>query len=58
LAPCPSGTDTFLNDLVDMCNRTGVECSLPIKGPYDPRDSIEARLKKAADAATAHFGTR
>jgi hypothetical protein len=30
---------------------------MPIKGHLDPRDSIEQRIKRAADAATEAFGT-
>lgn len=45
-----------LQALVDMCNKTGVKCDMPVLGPYDPRDSIETRIKKAADLATQSFG--
>jgi hypothetical protein len=40
-----------------MCNKTGVRCEMPVKGPYDPRDTIEMRLQKASDLATQTFGT-
>jgi hypothetical protein len=42
-------------DLVRMCNTTGMKCNTPVKGPYDPHDSIEQRIKRAADLATQTF---
>jgi hypothetical protein len=46
----------LLQDLVRMCNNTGVQCDMPVKGPYDPRDTIETRIKRAADLAQQTFG--
>lgn len=56
LLPCPACAP-LAQDLVRMCNKTGVRCETPVKGPYDPRDTIEMRLQKAADLATQTFGT-
>lgn len=52
----PTGTNTFLQDLVGMCNKTGVQCPMPAFGPWDPRHSIEQRIRAAADAAQQKFG--
>lgn len=41
-----------------MCNTTGIKCDMPVKGPYDPRDSIEDRIRRAADHATQTFGEK
>lgn len=133
VADGPTGTDTFLDDLVSMCNKTGLACATPVKvrrrgcggrathrpalpcvlpccccaagglsgawrrlaaprtspaadalaraccgapalalarpppgcappaaaaqGPYDPRDTIEQRIRKAAAAAAQQFGS-
>jgi eukaryotic translation initiation factor 2C len=51
-----TGTMQFLKDLVQMCNKTGVMCPIPELGPYDPRDSIEQRIRKAAEKAKAKTG--
>lgn len=51
-----TGTMTFLRDLVQMCNKTGVRCETPVLGPYDPRDSLEQRIRRAAEAAKASTG--
>eukprot|EP00878_Enallax_costatus_P011253 GHUV01011750.1.p1 GENE.GHUV01011750.1~~GHUV01011750.1.p1 ORF type:complete len:582 (+),score=200.21 GHUV01011750.1:324-2069(+) len=52
-----TGTMTFLRDLVQVCNKTGIQCQQPVLGPYDPRDSLEQRIKRAMDAAKAQTGT-
>ncbi|WIA39818.1 hypothetical protein OEZ86_005871 [Tetradesmus obliquus] len=52
----PTGTNTFLADLVGMCNKTGLKCDMPALGPWDPRHSIEQRLAAAKDAAQRKFG--
>jgi hypothetical protein len=46
-----------VQDLVKMCNSTGVKCELPVKGPFHPHDTIETRIRKAADHAKDTFGS-
>ncbi|KAF8058950.1 AGO1 [Scenedesmus sp. PABB004] len=53
-----TGTQTFLRDLVRMCNSTGVECPPPAMGPWIPRADPESLIRAAAEAATAHFGSK
>jgi len=38
-----------------MCNNTGIKCDMPVKGPYDPRDTIEDRIRRAAELAEMTF---
>jgi hypothetical protein len=52
----PTGTNTFLSDLVNMCNKTGLKCDMPAMGPWDPRHTIEQRLAAAKQAAEQRFG--
>jgi hypothetical protein len=51
----PTGTMTFIQDLVRMLNKTGVKCPDPILGPTVQGPAL-ARMRDAAHAAEQKFG--
>jgi hypothetical protein len=51
----PTGTETFIRDLVDMLNKRGVACPFPHM-PDQGGQTVQACMQVAADGARMQFG--